>query len=318
MTNTPAIPSLHDIKNAAARIAPYIHQTPLLSSQLLNNLIGAKLYFKCENFQKAGAFKSRGATNALLLLKQEGISGPVTTHSSGNHAGALARAAQVLGIKCIVVMPNNAPKVKIAAVKEYGAEIRFCEPTLEARENSTNRVIEERGATLVHPYDNFNIIAGQGTAALEILEKQPSLDAIITPVGGGGLLSGTSITTKSIDASIKVYAGEPKGADDAFRSLKAGKIIPSVNPQTIADGLLTSLGERNFIAIRQYVDEIFTVSEESIIESMKLIWQYLKIIVEPSSSVALAAVMENKSYFAGREIAIILSGGNVDLEDLPF
>lgn len=318
MTKTIQIPNLNDIKLAAKNIQPYIHNTPLLSSSIINEITGAELFFKCENFQKAGAFKSRGATNALLHLKDQGISKPVTTHSSGNHAGALAKAAATLGIECIVVMPENAPAVKVAAVKQYGAEIRFCTPTLEAREQTTEEVISQTGAILIHPYDNFNIIAGQGTAVLEILEKESDITIIITPVGGGGLLSGSSITAKALNPTIKVYAGEPQGADDAYRSLKAGKIIPSENPDTIADGLLTSLGILNFEAITKNVDDILTVSEDSIVTAMKMIWQYMKIVVEPSGAVPLAAILEHPQIFEGEKTGLILSGGNVDLENLPF
>ncbi len=312
------IPTLRDIKDAAKNISPYAHITPVLSSTIIDKYLGARLFFKCENFQKAGAFKFRGATNALLNMVDKNNSGPVTTHSSGNHAGALAKAAAALGIECIVVMPENAPKVKVEAVKTYGAAIRFCEPTLAAREYTTDQVIKETGALLIHPYNNFYIIAGQGTASLELLDKQPDLDVIIAPVGGGGMLSGTAIASKAINPAIKVYGGEPMGADDAFRSFKAGKIIPSVNPETIADGLLTSLGELTFEAIINNVDKIIPVSESQIIAAMKMIWQYLKIVVEPSAAVPLAAILENKHLFEGKNTGIILTGGNVDLEKLPF
>lgn len=318
MTNQITIPTLEDIQQAAQQIQPYIHNTPIHSSSIINEMAGCEIFFKCENFQKAGAFKSRGATNALLNLMAKRMDKPVTTHSSGNHAGALAKAASTLGIKCIVVMPNNAPKVKIAAVRKYGADIRFCLPTLEAREHTTEKVIQETGAILIHPYDNFDIIAGQGSAGIEMLDKEPRLEAIITPVGGGGLLSGTSIAAKALKPEIKIYAGEPKGADDAYRSLEAGYIIPSVNPNTIADGLLTSLGERNFKAIQKNVDAIFTVSDESILKAMKLIWLHMKIIVEPSSAVCLAAILDNPDVFSNKKVGAILTGGNVDLEKLPF
>jgi threonine dehydratase len=312
------LPEINDIKLAAEAIKCYAHNTPVLSSEIINNKLNGQAFFKCENFQKSGAFKFRGATNALLNMAVSGSQQTVTTHSSGNHAGALAKAAKALGIKCIVVMPDNAPTVKVEAVKSYGAEIRFCSPTLEAREKTTELVIAETGAVLIHPYNNFFIIAGQGTAALELLEVQPKLDNIITPVGGGGLLSGTAITTKSINGNIKVYAGEPKGADDAYRSIQAGNIIPSVNPNTIADGLLTSLGDLTFEVISSHVDKIFTVSEESIIEAMKMLWQYMKIVVEPSGAVPLAAMLEYPEPFSNRQTGVILSGGNVDLTRLPF
>lgn len=318
MTPKITLPTLNDIQQAAITIRPYVHNTPVLSSSIINNIAQCTLFFKCENFQKAGAFKSRGATNALLQLKQQQITKPVTTHSSGNHAGALAKAAQTLGFECIVVMPSNAPKVKIAAVKQYGAQIRFCEPSLEAREQTTHKVMLETDAVLVHPYDNFDIIAGQGTAALELLETQPNIELVITPVGGGGLLSGSAIAAKSVKPSITVVAAEPQGADDAYRSLLAGKIIPSINPNTIADGLLTSLGERNFAAIQQHVDSILTVSDDGIRKAMKMIWQYMKIIVEPSSAITLAAILEHPEVFRNKKVGAILTGGNVDLEKLPF
>lgn len=312
------IPDLNEIKKAAQSILPYAHQTPVLKSEIINEISGCQLFFKCENLQKAGAFKFRGATNALLNLGDLSQEIPVVTHSSGNHAGALAKAANTLGRKCIVVMPENAPKVKVAAVKKYGAEIVFCTPTLEARETTTESVIEKTGARLIHPYNNYYIIAGQGTASLELHETIADLECIIAPVGGGGLLSGTAICTKELKPKVKVYAGEPKGADDAYRSFKSGKFIPQTNPNTIADGLLTSLGELTFEAIMKYVDDIFTVSEASIVEAMKMVWQYMKIVIEPSSAVPLAAIMENKSVFEGKKTGIIISGGNVDLAHLPF
>jgi threonine dehydratase len=313
-----SIPTLTEIKAAAEKIKPFAHNTPVFTSEIINNKLGGSFYFKCENMQKAGAFKFRGATNALQNLGNISPEISVVTHSSGNHAGALAKASAMLGRKCIVVMPKNAPKVKVDAVKSYGAEIVFCVPTLEARETTTESIIDKTGAILIHPYNNFYIIAGQGTAALELHETINDLDCIITPVGGGGLLSGTAIATKELKPSVKVYAGEPKGADDAYRSLKAKKLIPQTNPNTIADGLLTSLGELTFKAITKYVDDIFTVSEESIVEAMKLVWQHMKIIIEPSSAVPLAAIMENKEVFAGKKTGVIISGGNVDLSNLPF
>lgn len=310
------LPSLKDVKKAADSIAGYIHKTPVLTSELLNKKTGVKLFFKCENFQKSGAFKFRGACNTLLNLEQN--SKPVITHSSGNHAGALAKAASLLERKCIVIMPENAPKVKVEAVKYYGADIKFCEPTLAARETKTQEWIEKTGALLVHPYNNTFIIAGQGTAALELLTDFPELDAIVAPIGGGGLMSGTSIAAKGLKRSIQVFGSEPKGADDAYQSFISGKIIPSVNPETIADGLLTSLGELTFRTIINYVDKIFTVEEHSIIKAMKLVWQYMKIVIEPSAAVPLAAILENKNEFIGLRTGIIFSGGNVDLNKLPF
>lgn len=318
MDNVFLLPSLKEIKDAANRISAYIHHTPVLSSQIINKTTGTNLFFKCENFQKSGAFKFRGATNALLGLGNLDPAVPVITHSSGNHAGALAKASSMLGRKCIVVMPSNAPKVKVDAVKYYGAEIVFCEPTLEARETTTQGLIEKTGARLIHPYNNHDIIAGQGTSALEFLSEYPELEVIVAPVGGGGLMSGTAIASKSIKPGITLMGAEPKGADDAYRSIQEGKIIPSINPVTIADGLLTSLGTLTFKAISENVNEIITVDEESILQGMHLIWQYLKIIVEPSAAVPLAAILEDADRFHGKTIGLILTGGNVDLNHLPF
>ncbi|HRU56494.1 MAG TPA: pyridoxal-phosphate dependent enzyme, partial [Bacteroidales bacterium] len=259
----------------------------------------------------------RGAMNAVLLLKEENVR-EVITHSSGNHAAALALAAKMAGMKAYVVMPRTAPSVKINAVRDYGAEITFCEPTQKAREEATGILMEKTGARLVHPYDNFNVICGQGTAAVELLEEAGELDILIAPVGGGGLLSGTSTAAKGLKSNIKVFGAEPRNADDAYRSFTTGILHPSVSPKTIADGLLTSLSELTFTIIRKNVDNIFTVSEESIIEAMRLIWERMKIIVEPSSAVTLAVVMENPDVFRGKKTGIILSGGNVELSKLPF
>ncbi|MCK9638725.1 MAG: pyridoxal-phosphate dependent enzyme [Prolixibacteraceae bacterium] len=312
------LPTFSDILAAHELIKSYIHRTPVLTSKSINALMGCELFFKCENFQKVGAFKFRGATNAVFSLSDTEAGSGVGTHSSGNHAAALALAARIRGIKAHIVMPSNAPDVKKIAVAGYGANITFCEPTLQAREETLKKLAEEIGLTIVHPYNNFKVICGQGTAALELLDEVKNLEIMLCPVGGGGLLSGTAISTKSILPSCKVMAAEPKNADDAYRSFRDGFIHPSIHPQTIADGLLTSLGELNFAVIRQYVDEILTVSEASIIASMRMIWERMKIIIEPSSAVPLAVIMENKDKFAGLKIGIILSGGNVDLARLPF
>lgn len=311
-------PLFQDIVAAHERIGKFIHKTPVLTSQSINTITGAKLYFKCENFQKVGAFKFRGATNAVLSLENENAKKGVATHSSGNHAAALALAARSARIKCYVVMPENAPRIKIEAVKGYGAEITFCEPTLEARESTLAKVVEQTGAVFIHPYDNLQVICGQGTAAKEFLEEIPELDIIMAPVGGGGLLSGTAITAKSINGNIQVIAGEPANADDAYRSFKSGTLISSVKPDTIADGLLTSLSELTFDIICSNVNDIITVSEISIISAMRMIWERMKIIIEPSSAVPVAAVYENPEQFHGKKTGIILSGGNVDLAKLPF
>ncbi|MBN2681216.1 MAG: pyridoxal-phosphate dependent enzyme [Bacteroidales bacterium] len=303
-------PVFEDICKAHDLIKPLIHRTPVMTSRLINNIVEAELFFKCENFQKAGAFKFRGASHAIALLTKEEASRGVATHSSGNHAGALALAAANKGIKAYIVMPETAPQVKIDAVKAYGAEITFCKPTLEAREETLKLVVERTGATFIHPYDNSRIIAGQGTACKELLEEYPNLEIIMAPVGGGGLLSGTAISAKSMKPEIKVIAGEPKGADDAFRSFYSDKLFPSVNPKTIADGLLTSLSQLTLSIIRKNVDDILTVTEESIKQAQKLIMERMKILVEPSSAVPLAAIMENREIFSGRKVGIIVSGGN--------
>ncbi len=312
------IPTFQDIQLAHERIAAHIHRTPVLTSTGINAITGADIFFKCENFQKVGAFKYRGATNAVLSLAEKEASKGVATHSSGNHAAALALAAKSRGIKCYVVMPRTAPRPKVEAVRHYGAEITFCEPTLQSREETLKVIVEKTGAFVVHPYDNFMVISGQGTAALELLEQSPGLDVVMAPVGGGGLLSGTALAAKSINPLLKVFGCEPALADDAFRSFKSGNLIPSVNPKTIADGLLTSLSERTFTIIRSRVDDIFTVSEDSIIRAMFLVWQRMKIIIEPSSAVAVAAFLDNQGLFRGQRVGIILSGGNVDLLHLPF
>jgi threonine dehydratase len=310
--------SFEDIKSAAGRIAPLIHRTPVLSSESINKISGAQLFFKCENFQKAGAFKMRGAANAVLSLNTEERQRGVATHSSGNHGQALAKAAQSVGSRAYIVMPETAPVVKKKAVAGYGAEIIMCKPTLQAREDTLAEVVDRTGAEFIHPYNDDRVICGQGTAALELIEDTDSLDIIMAPVGGGGLLSGTAITTQALLPNALVIAGEPKGADDAWRSLQAGRIIPSELPNTIADGLLTSLGSKTFPIIQELVSEIITVSDAEIIAAMRLVWERMKIIIEPSCAVPLAAVLQQKDKFAGKRIGIILTGGNVDLEKLPF
>ena len=312
------IPQYSDIEKAHSRIESLIHRTPVFTSSGINSLIGGELYFKAENFQKVGAFKFRGACNAVFSLPEEEVKKGVITHSSGNHGAALALAARLKGVTAHVIMPDNAPEIKKTAVAGYGAEITFCEPTLEARESTLAAVVEQTGATEIHPYDNFSVISGQGTAAKELIEDYGEFDLIMAPVGGGGLLSGTAIAVKQLSPDCKVIAAEPEGADDACRSFQSKTLIPSVNPQTIADGLLTSLGERNFAIIMDNVDDIVTVSEEKIIEAMRMIWERMKIVVEPSSAVSLAAILENKVDIQGKKVGIILSGGNLDLGRLPF
>ncbi|HNW70765.1 MAG TPA: pyridoxal-phosphate dependent enzyme [Bacteroidales bacterium] len=311
-------PDKQNIEEAAKRIAPYVHRTPVLTSQSLNEMFQAELYFKCENFQKTGVFKSRGACNAVFSLTEEQIRKGVATHSSGNHAAALARAAKLRNTQAYVVMPENSSKVKIEAVKAYGGRITFCKPTLEARETTLKEVIAETGAAEIHPYDNYRIIEGQATATKELVEQQPGLDYIICPVGGGGLLSGTLLAAHYFSSGTKVIAAEPEQANDAFLSFKTKSFVPSVNPDTIADGLRTSLGELTFPIIMDHVHDIMTVSENDIVESMKLIWKRLKIMVETSSAVTLAVIKNNAGLFKNKKTGIILSGGNVDLNQLPW
>ncbi len=306
------IPKSADIEEAAKRISSKIHKTPVLTSQSLNEITGCNLFFKCENFQKVGAFKFRGATNAVMSLDDQSARRGVATHSSGNHAQALALAAVMRGIPATIVMPENAPKVKIEAVQGYGADVIFCKATLEARESTLQEVLDTKGSVFIHPYNNFNVIAGQGTAALELTYQTQDLDFVLAPVGGGGLLSGTAITVKHILPKSKVIACEPVGADDAYKSFHAGEIIPSVNPNTVCDGLLTSLGEMNFEIIKSLVDDVLTADDEKIIYAMKLIWQRMKIVIEPSSAVPLAVILQNKEMFKGKNIGIIISGGNID------
>jgi len=312
------LPTFEDIQAAHDRIRPYIHRTPVLSSKSINEIVGAELYFKCENLQKVGAFKFRGACNSVFSLTPEEAKNGVCTHSSGNHAAALALAARMRGIPAYIVMPENAPEIKKIAVAGYGAQITFCTPTLEARESTLKKVAAETGATEIHPYNYFNVICGQGTAAKELIEEIGTLDIVMAPVGGGGLLSGTAIATKALLPGAKVIAAEPAGADDAYRSFYSKTLQPSVSPKTIADGLLTSLGSLTFPIILNEVDQIVTVSEESIVAAMRMIWERMKIIIEPSSAVPLAAILENKADVKGKKVGIILSGGNVDLGKLPF
>ncbi len=312
------LPTLEDIQRAHERIKPFIHRTPVLSSRQLNKIFGCDLFFKCENFQKVGAFKFRGATNAVLSLTEKERKAGVVTHSSGNHAAALALAGRMNNVRAYIVMPESAPVVKKNAVAGYGAEITFCQPTLKAREETTKKIMEKRGATLIHPYDNFNVICGQGTAALELLEAEKNLDIIIAPVGGGGLMSGTSTLVKGISKMIRVIGAEPLNANDAFLSFTTGKLTPSVNPVTVADGLLTSLSSLTFSIISKNVDEIFTSTEESIIETMLLVWERMKIIIEPSSATVLGIIKENPGVFNGKKVGLIISGGNVDFKKLPF
>jgi threonine dehydratase len=310
--------TLEDIRRAANRIQPYIHRTPVLTNESLNAKVGAQVFLKCENMQKVGAFKFRGASNAVFSLTEKEAVYGVCTHSSGNHAQALALAARIRGIPAYIVMPNNAPTVKKMAVAGYGGQITLCEPTLEARETTLAKIVKQTRANVVHPYNDERVIAGQGTVVLELLEEVSDLDVVITPVGGGGLLSGTSIAATEIKKGMRVIAGEPEMADDAYRSIQSGTIIPSVKPKTIADGLLTSLGTLTFPIIQQRVEQIVTVSEQDILEAMRFIWERAKIIIEPSAAVAVGVLWEKKIDLAGLNVGVILSGGNVDLEKLPW
>jgi threonine dehydratase len=310
--------NLAAIRAAHERIRPYIHRTPVLTSSRLDEASGASLFFKCENFQKVGAFKARGATNAVFSLDDETARGGVATHSSGNHGAAVARAAQLRGVPAHIVMPSNSAKVKIRAVEGYGAQVVFCEPTEEARETKCAEVINTTGATLIHSFENQDVIAGQGTAAMELLEDVPELDVIMCPVGGGGLLSGTAITAKSIRPQIKVIAVEPENADDAAQSFRVGRRIVTKKKFTIADGLRTNIGEPNFAIIQRYVDDVVTVSEEAIVSAMRMIWETMKIVIEPSAAVPYTAILERRIDLPGKRIGIIFTGGNVDLDALPW
>jgi len=306
------ITSLH-ITEAHKRIYPFIHRTPVLTSAALNKISGAELFCKCENFQKIGAFKIRGAMNAVTSLPKEKLQNGIATHSSGNHAQAIAYAARQTGAKAYVVMPDNSPKVKVDAVKDYGAEITFCEPTQQARETTLQQIVHNTGAEFIHPYNDYRVITGQATCAKELIEEIPSLNCIIAPVGGGGLLSGTCLSAEYFLPSALLYAGEPEGAADAVLSLRSGKIETAPYINTIADGLLTKLGDKTFPIIRQKVIEIFTVSDKEIIAALKLVYERMKIVIEPSGAVPLAALLKHKEKFNGRKVGIIFSGGNVDL-----
>ena len=306
------------IRVAHDRIRPHIHRTPVLSSARLDAASGASLFFKCENFQKVGAFKARGATNAVFALDDETARRGVATHSSGNHAAALSRAAKLRGIAAHIVMPSNSPKVKVRAVEGYGGRIVFCEPNQRAREETCARVIAETGATLIHPFENEDVMAGQGTIMVELLEDVPDLDVVLCPVGGGGVLCGTALAAKSLRPSIKVIATEPAGADDAAQSFHEHRLIYQEKKNTIADGLRTNLGAPNFALMQQYVDDVVTVSDESIVAAMRAIWETMKIVVEPSGAVPYAAIIEGKVDCRSKRVGIILTGGNVDLDALPW
>ncbi len=313
------IPSFTHIQEAHQRISPFIVRTPVLHSEAINKMLNTCLFFKCENFQNTGSFKLRGASNAILSLDEDSAQKGVATHSSGNHAQAVAYAAQKRNIPAYIVMPTNAPKIKIEGVKEYGGQIFFCEPTLAAREKTAEEVIAKTGATFVHPFNDYRIIAGQASCAKELIEEVKMLDIIVCPVGGGGLLSGTALSTHHLLPNTQIIAAEPALADDAFRSFQSGKIEPVLSTATIADGLRTSLGEKTLDIMRKYVNRVILAKEESIIKAMRLIWERLKIVIEPSCAVPLAAIMDDTTdFFQGKSIGVILTGGNVDLDKLPW
>jgi threonine dehydratase len=311
-------PNLDAIRKAHGRIRPYIHRTPVLTSERLDAASGASIFFKCENFQKVGAFKARGATNAVFALDDKTVRRGVATHSSGNHGAAVARAAKLRGVPAYIVMPSKSAKVKIRAVQSYDAQVVFCEPTEESREIKCAEVINKTGATLIHSFENEHVIAGQATAAVELLEDVPDLDVIMCPVGGGGLLSGTAMAAKSMRPQMQVIAVEPENADDAAQSFRAGRRLVTEKKFTIADGLRTNIGEPNFAIVQQYVDDIVTVSEEGIVAAMRTIWETMKIVIEPSAAVPCAAIMETKIDTRGKRVGVILTGGNVDLDTLSW
>src|SRR5688572_16780134 len=317
-TSAPERLTLDAIRAAHERIRERIHRTPVLTSSTLDQQSDGSLFFKCENMQKVGAFKARGATNAVFSLSDAEAARGVATHSSGNHAAALSRAAKLRGIPAYIVMPNNVPKAKRASVERLGAKIVFCEPTIAAREAAAAKIIAETGAALVHPYDDLRVMAGQGTATLELLEQAPELDIVVAPIGGGGLISGTAVAARGLRPGMRVTGAEPAGADDASRSFKAGKRIALTQANTIADGLRGSLSDRTFTEIRSHVHDVVTVSEDSIVAAMRAVWEILKIVVEPSGAVPYAAIVENKIDVRGKRVGIILTGGNLDLDSLPW
>lgn len=312
------LPGLVQVQEAAARIAPHIHRTPVMRCSAIDEMLGASVHFKCENLQKVGAFKFRGACNTLLSLSDDEISNGIATHSSGNHGAAVALAAQLRGTSSVVVMPSNTSAVKQAAVAHYGARIVHCEPNEESRTHTLEAILEEEGRTLVHPFDDVRVIAGQGTASLELIEQVADLDIVMAPVGGGGLLSGTATVVAALSPRTKIIGAEPAGADDTYRSFRAGHIIPVGVPDTIADGLRTTVGELTFPIISRHVTDIVRVSEEAIVEAMRITWQRTKLIIEASAAVPLAALLEGTVDARGARIGVIISGGNVDLDALPW
>ena len=310
--------TLETIRDAHERIKPHIHRTPVLKSSILNRKLGAEIFFKCENLQKVGAFKARGACNAVMSLNEEQARRGVITHSSGNHGAALAWAAGLRGIQATIVVPNNAPRPKKFAIEAYGAKIVYCEPNVAAREGAVHKLIEMHNLELVHPFNDYRVMNGQGTAAVELLEEVPDLDIVMSPLGGGGLLSGTAIASKAIKPGIKVFGGEPAGADDGYRSFASGVRVTDAVPHTICDGLRTGLGDRTFEIIRAHVDGIALASEENIVRAMRMTWELLKIVVETSCCPPLGAILEGNLDVKGKRVGIVLTGGNVDLDKLPW
>ena len=311
-------PQLSDIQIAHKAIKKYIHRTPIHTSSAINKMVGAELFFKCENFQRIGAFKMRGAACAALSLSEDDRAKGLATHSSGNHAQAVALTAKLIGTQAHIVMPSNSPEIKIKGTKGYGAEVTFSGTTIESRQETLDQVVARTGATFIHPFDNYNVICGQATCALELHDDIPNLDSIIAPIGGGGLMSGTALITNYLRPDCKIYGAEPSIVDDAYRSVKSGTIVKNKSINTIADGLRTNLSEKTFEIIRKHVHEIFLVEEDEIIDAMRIIWERMKIIIEPSCAVPLAAILKNKDQFKGQRLGIILTGGNVDLSNLPF
>ncbi|MEQ8702729.1 MAG: pyridoxal-phosphate dependent enzyme [Phaeodactylibacter sp.] len=313
-----SLPTRTDIEATHLAIQPLIHRTPVLTCTAINEMARAELFFKCENFQKVGAFKMRGASNAAVRLDESDRKKGLATHSSGNHAQAVALSAKLLGVPAYIVMPENAPAAKRAATEGYGARITSCENTLAARESTLQQVVAETGATFIHPYNDYDVIAGQATCAKELLEDVEGLDILIAPVGGGGLMSGTTLSARYFAPGVKAFGAEPEAVDDAYRSLKHGQLLSNTSIDTIADGLRTNLGEKTFDILQRELDDIFLVSEAEILEAMRLIWTRMKIIIEPSCAVPLAAILKQPDVFRGQRVGVILTGGNVDLDKLPF
>jgi threonine dehydratase len=318
MEKITTIPTFQQISTAHEAIKPYIHKTPVISNSSINSITGATIFFKCENFQKIGAFKMRGASYATLTLSEEEKANGIATHSSGNHAQAVALSAKNHAIKAYIVMPSSAPVIKKNATADYGAEIIICAPTIAARQESLDKVVEKTGATFIHPFDDYNVITGQATCAKELIEEVGEMDIVMAPIGGGGLMSGTALTTHYLLPKATILGAEPEEVNDAYRSFQKGELVKNKTINSIADGLLTNLSDKTFGIIKEYVDDIITVTEQEIAQAMRLIWERMKIVVEPSSAVPLAAILKEKERFVGKRVGVILTGGNVDVNVLPF